>query len=376
MDMESETYRQAILEPSSTLVALLGVAEKGQKMYERSQSKASQESHRRAKELVSGGTRGLAGSEREVEGVHPIFGIATDTSTADMLAAVNAFRPHETVFEFGSRGKNVASQIMHKRRVTLAKSKAKAPVAAEEDQDATITGETSDAEDMGMVGPSAAEEEIASVFDTSRSQKPARSAQDYRDPSVYMGYKQEGADAERGYSLTDGFASQAASATFDLTATDENAAHSATQKASMLRWDRRHKKFVKGDGTGADNKKLIRTESGAKLPASFKSGSFDDWKKKQKLYLPKTGEAELRDRNLPSTRKFRFEGSGKTSSKPRRDGKGGVEKEFGNKGGKGKKTKSSAHSAPKSSLKSVDQIRKERVQKAKRVKRSNQPRKR
>merc|ERR1711939_454657 len=90
------------------------------------------------------------------------------------------------------------------------------------------------------------------------------------------------------------FASQAASASYDLTAsTDENGSQSAAQKASMLRWDRKHKKFVKGDGTGSDNKKLIRSESGAKLPASFKSGAFDDWKKKSRVYVPRVGEREL-----------------------------------------------------------------------------------
>ena len=164
-----------------------------------------------------------------------------------------------------------------------------------------------------------------------------------------MDYRQQGMDSERGYSLNEGsnnFASQAASATYDLTATDEDAARTATQKASMLRWDRKHKKFVQGDGTGADNKKMIRTESGAKLPASFKSGSFDDWKKKQKLYLPKVGEAELKDRRMPTAghgagagnKRYRHQqvSAGRdVNAKPKRDGRGGVEKDFG-AGGRGK----------------------------------------
>lgn len=238
------------------------------------------------------------------------------------------------------------------------------------------------------------------------SAKKETTKKDFRDPSVYMDYVQEGADAERGYSLNEGgnnFASQAASASYDLTAaTDENSSHSAAQKASMLRWDRKHKKFVKGDGTGSDNKKLIRTESGAKLPASFKSGTFDDWKKKQKVYLPKVGEMELKDRQLPSSgfgggrggKRFRHNttaGPDMPNKKPRRDGKGGVVRDdFKPKKGKGKgagvgagaedgKTRSSTSKGlmggkrASSQLKSVDQIRKERAQKAKRVARSNQP---
>ncbi len=59
-----------------------------------------------------------------------------------------------------------------------------------------------------------------------------------------------------------------------------------------MKWDRKKRKFVQGDGTGSDNKKLIRTESGARLPASFKSGRFEEWKEKKKINLPKVGESE------------------------------------------------------------------------------------
>ena len=148
LDLESDHFRTILLEPNHTLVALLGVAEKGQKMYERSQSKASQESYRRAKELTSSGGKGLAGSEREEEGVNPIFAdLMTSLPTAqmataptsdgkvitraDLLAQVNAFRPNETVFELGKKGlKTVESQVMQKRRATLGKAKARAAAVA------------------------------------------------------------------------------------------------------------------------------------------------------------------------------------------------------------------------------------------------------
>lgn len=215
---------------------------------------------------------------------------------------------------------------------------------------------------------------------------------------------QEGADAEKGYSLGgESFAAQAASSAYDLVAaTDEMDGRLAPQKASMLRWDRKHKKFVKGDGTGSDNKKLIRTESGGKLPASFKSGSFDDWKKKQKVFMPKVGDAELKNRQMPNSgpggvgKRWRHTGvvaARGAGDKPRRDGKGGFVKDFSNNKKKksaysgggggdedaGGKTRSSTSQKVRGSkgsgsqLKSVDQIRKDRLLKAKRVKRSNQP---
>lgn len=65
-----------------------------------------------------------------------------------------------------------------------------------------------------------------------------------------------------------------------------------SQRPNASRWDTKKKKFIQGDGTGSDNKKLIRTESGLKLPASFRSGRFDEWRKEKRVEMPKVGETE------------------------------------------------------------------------------------
>lgn len=59
-----------------------------------------------------------------------------------------------------------------------------------------------------------------------------------------------------------------------------------------MNWDKKKKKFIKGDGVGADNVKLVRTENGTRLPATYRSGRFDEWKAKSRVSLPKIGEAE------------------------------------------------------------------------------------
>jgi ATP-dependent RNA helicase DDX54/DBP10 len=59
-----------------------------------------------------------------------------------------------------------------------------------------------------------------------------------------------------------------------------------------LNWDKKKKRFVQGGGAGADNVKLVKTESGTKLPATYRSGRFDEWKAKTRVSLPKIGEAE------------------------------------------------------------------------------------
>jgi len=59
-----------------------------------------------------------------------------------------------------------------------------------------------------------------------------------------------------------------------------------------MTWDKRKKKFVQGDGVGADNVKLVKTESGVKLPATYRSGRFEEWRSKNKRSLPRVGETE------------------------------------------------------------------------------------
>ncbi len=94
------------------------------------------------------------------------------------------------------------------------------------------------------------------------------------------------------YSLRDGasFSEQVRTATLNLNQ-DEGAAQRA-QRASQLSWDRKKRKFVKGEGVGADNQKMIRGESGALLPATFQSGRFELWKKSKKVQMPKLGDQE------------------------------------------------------------------------------------
>jgi len=87
---------------------------------------------------------------------------------------------------------------------------------------------------------------------------------------------------------------------------DEGEAQRA-QKASQLKWDRKKKRFVKGDGVGSNNEKMIRSESGALLPASFKSGRFDAWKQRNRN-APRSGHPSAP--NHPSAR-----GAGRHSAK-------------------------------------------------------------
>ncbi|XP_013139112.1 PREDICTED: ATP-dependent RNA helicase DDX54 [Papilio polytes] len=71
------------------------------------------------------------------------------------------------------------------------------------------------------------------------------------------------------------FSVGAAGAELELGADSGEAARS---QRSQLRWDRKRKKMVHVDPDGG--RKMIRTESGGRVPASFRSGRYDHWKKR------------------------------------------------------------------------------------------------
>ncbi|GAA5935543.1 ATP-dependent RNA helicase DBP10 [Sporobolomyces koalae] len=437
VDLDLESHR-ALLEHTPQLEALQGVAQRGQRMYERGLGKASPESYRRSKEIIRtkhdkvNGIDGKsdAGSENPVfdqymarsllSNRNPSASSTLTASTsnqpvmtdetvqqakdaererADMLAKISGFRPAETVFEVGTRGKRSTeplAALMKERRKAMMKSERARELVQKVDESELPQLEGGSGDGTGELGgdddddegqdlfeldkPSkrvrkedmddADEEELEAVFGkkpTKRS-KPMGEGATYRDPRFYLNYEQEGAATEAGYALTNGdsFVAQAAHSTYDVSGrgdTEGTPAEAQAQKASALKWDRRQKKFVRADQVGADNKKMIRSESGQKLSATFKSGVFDDWKKKSRTYMPKVGEAELAGRTSTGTeKKWRHQGQ-KTKMDEGEKGKG-KRRRIGKPG--------SQSSAP-GGLKSAADIRKDRISKEKRVKRSNQP---
>ncbi|KAJ7045551.1 P-loop containing nucleoside triphosphate hydrolase protein [Mycena alexandri] len=285
---EEVEYIRTLEDKNHSLPMLREVMKRGHGMYERSKGKASPPSYKRAKEMTKDPKWILAGSD---SGVHPVLLRGADgpqrriqeEARKALLRSVNSFRPSETIFEVGSKGNTANSALMKDRRKALQRSAQRRLSASvlpppENDSEfdtAPAKGETEMAD----------EAELAVVFDTGGRK------QGYKDSEFYMSHYQKDAMTEKGYSLNDGassFAEQARGATFDLTG-DEGV---ADRKRRQLNWDKKKKKFIKGDGVGADNVKLVKTENGTRLPATYRSGRFDEWKAKSRVSLPKVGEAE------------------------------------------------------------------------------------
>jgi ATP-dependent RNA helicase DDX54/DBP10 len=129
IDADVEFVR-TLEETNHSLPALREVMRRGHTMYERSKGKASQASHRRAKEITKEGAWMLAGSE---SGVHPVLLRGKDEERKDneekrkaLLKTINAFRPNETVFEVGKKSDPENTKLMKGRRKALEKAKSRA----------------------------------------------------------------------------------------------------------------------------------------------------------------------------------------------------------------------------------------------------------
>ncbi|THU95667.1 DEAD-domain-containing protein [Dendrothele bispora CBS 962.96] len=302
---EDVEYLKSLEDANHSLPSMRAVMTRGHTMYERSKGKATPPSYKRAKEMIKDPKWLLAGSDR---GIHPVLlrrtksaqHLVQEEARQLLLHAVNSFTPSETVLEISSKGKanNSNALLMKQRRMALAKSAQRTrPV------DIYVGGgigdETSTDPSLDDIGPldAADESEIAAVFNNTGK------SSGFKDTEFYMPHHQKDASTEKGYSLTDGasFVEQARGATFDLTG-DEALAE---RKRRQLSWDKKKKKFVKGGGEGSDNIKMVKTESGTKLAASYRSGRFEEWQSKSRIGLPRVGEMESTTHSsAPNSRRF------------------------------------------------------------------------
>ena len=383
-------------EEDEDLKNLRNVSGRAEKQYVRTRNSASSESAKRAKSIVS--------SDNWNE-LHPLFEDKTnhfaEVELEQMLSRISGFRPQETIFEIGRKGdQGLASTVIKKRRKSIeAKKQRQRPQdnndEAGSSQDGSHHADPQPADvdeedanslldaDMSFAGSSDTEITFSSNHPASKKRLSTG-----RDSSIYMGYTPRASNATeyRGYSVQDSnsFITAVRSATFDLNPDEpQSALGEATRKG--MRWDKRSKKYVaRADDTGgkkAESKRMIRSESGGMVPASFRSGRFEAWKKDKRIArLPRVGETENTGASTP-TRNLRASGGGgkfvhKSERAPKNPDKyrddyhkqrkkvaEAQEKRIGKfKEGKGM-----------SELRGMDKVRKERQAKARRKEKSERP---
>ncbi|KFZ05536.1 hypothetical protein V501_08274 [Pseudogymnoascus sp. VKM F-4519 (FW-2642)] len=321
----NQEWINKLLRDDDDLAALRGVSVKGERLYLKTRNSASSESAKRAKESVA--------SAQWIQ-LHPLFNTETNSNEQariDMLARIAGFRPTETVFEVGYKGKaghGEAAEVMRARRQKIiprrqkAIDDAKAEAGELTDDDDTFQGistaapvddgdDDSDMEvtisggnDVDMA--EASEDELEITFSKSAQKGKGRTLS-YKDSENFMSYTPKNLNAaeERGYGVHSGsyntasqnsnFVEAARGVTMDLTNDDGAKSFAEPSQAKGMRWDKKNSKYVAraNDEDGSKGAKMIRGESGQKIAASFQSGRFDRWRKAHKVErLPRTGEAE------------------------------------------------------------------------------------
>ena len=220
--------------------------------YSKSLPKATCEAYIFSKEVLSNGS---------LERVHFSLQSSYSKPQQEFLTNITQYRPKETIFEISFGKKN------HKKSNPLAL-------------------------------PSQAIRKLKSKI-TPKVQKPTTSKsvgfeahiKDYQDPNFYLNYKDSSQPDNIGYHVI-----RNANDVDDIALAlpdDVKMQSGINKKLGKMVWDTKKRQFVK-TALGRDNKKLIKTESGTMLPASYKSDRYDKWKKKSNLDIPRNSENELK----------------------------------------------------------------------------------
>lgn len=253
-----------------TLDTFYKSAQNAAKLYAKTKSTASAESYKRAKTVAIASI-----------GTHPVLGAFVEDGAVEkenFIFRLSQYRPNETIFEVGKRGANsIEAQVVKKRRKVLDKGYSK-----NENEKSLFGNEKS------LVGNEKSLVGNEKSLDSS-----------YKDIDYFMSHFAGDVDSAA-YAIKtkpENFVEEAKYATLDLNGDDG--------KRSGPVWDAKKRKFMTKT-VGADNKKMIRTESGRLIAASYKTDRFESWQKKTKISIPRSGEKELpQSKTLLQTKRFK-----------------------------------------------------------------------
>jgi ATP-dependent RNA helicase DDX54/DBP10 len=255
---------------NATLAAAQKVSQNGFRLYLKTRTQASRESYSRAKEILE-----MAPTGSQALGIHPLLRGRISTEELDRVGLIDRirnFRPSETIFEIRKMGfstkKSPGDAVMKSRRnivdEVIVKTRQSKKLKSIDHTEVIHTLEDAD------------EEMLDVAFNRKRKhvEEGKTETKEFRDEDYYIPHVQKDLETERGYAIDTGgvgqsFVKGAMSASLDLVG-DDNDTMNAHIRSSKLVWNKNKKKYVK-QTVGADNQKTIRTESGRRLPASYKT---------------------------------------------------------------------------------------------------------
>lgn len=285
----SQELCENLLRNHYELRTIRDVANKGEILYYRTRQPASQESVKRAKEIMDTG----AWDEQ-----HLLFGPNLEKEKENFLAKLQDRKVKETVFEFrnkNQRDEDSIVEFMHKRRRQIAPIQRRAKERRELLEKERLAGLTHGIEDEilkgdGEVGYSNYDgADLGDVFEDGDEVLKSKKRKSYRDPQFFLSHYAPALVIQDKQLELSSFSNDAAAATYDLDNDDKTQVNK-----QIMRWDKKKGKYINSQST---DKKFIIGESGQKIPATYKSGRYDDWRKQRNAQPLRTGAEESKTGN-------------------------------------------------------------------------------
>uniref|UniRef100_A0A8C9Z6P1 ATP-dependent RNA helicase DDX54 n=1 Tax=Sander lucioperca TaxID=283035 RepID=A0A8C9Z6P1_SANLU len=272
LDDES-SHLTTIHENSLDLQNMHHVSENAYKQYLKSRPNPSPESFRRVKN-----------TDLSSMSVHPLLvsGLGkTELERLQIVDAIKGYKSKSTIFEINSNSKTQAGEVMRTKRSKDTRlvdkySKQRDNLAAESQSVRACV--------RGVFSVVVGGKRRSLQEDGEEGQKNKRSRQSGKDEDYYIPYRPKDFNSERGLSLGGegtAFDQQASSAVLDLMGDD---GAKLNQHKSIMKWDRKRKRFVREAGK-EDQKKKIRTDGGQVINNNKNRKNLYPlcWKKKYKV---------------------------------------------------------------------------------------------
>ncbi|XP_029649770.2 ATP-dependent RNA helicase DDX54 [Octopus sinensis] len=264
------------------------VCEKAYKQYVKTRPPPAGESVKRMKELDNGALN---------IGIHPIFCehiSKNDLKRADFMNALHKYKANLTVFEICANNKSTKQLEMmkekrrhHDRTIKRTITKKEDKIAEEEMMKADANPESSVTAANDAVDEANIEDVFSSVVVSKPSKKAfvkkmknAKSAKSVKDEENYVRYCPADYNSEKSLNIENNFQNEATACGFEVTGDEVNQMQKMQYK---MKWDRKKKKFLSKNAVLSKEPKKVRTESGALIPASYKSNFYEQWKKHNKI---------------------------------------------------------------------------------------------
>ncbi|XP_037827243.1 LOW QUALITY PROTEIN: ATP-dependent RNA helicase DDX54-like [Lucilia sericata] len=306
--LEEEHLSVTEIKKNTNISGVLRTSENAYKKYLSSRPVASSDSNARVKKLKFFALKPL---EDFIVSAVPKLAAASETKTSktmeeitaeerelqnqkhDLLLKMRNFKPHNTIFELNNTQKSVPFMVMKQKRSqhsdVIEKYRTQREELDKEEEKQAEQIETNKKSKKSNVN----EEEINSAFkkvfapkrpqnmDDLYKEKPKRQKThkkniNVKDTENFIPYQSADKHTEDGLAINS-FERQAMKAEFSVIDRETN---EVRHKPGLQKWDRIKKKMVSVQDPRAGK---IRTESGAWIPASFKTGRYSTWKEKTKI---------------------------------------------------------------------------------------------